>query len=62
MWKRGKIAFVVITLEVIMIIMFILKSYYGNEANARDPMHNFVPALNGQDPKMNSILDYSQCK
>ena len=62
MWKRGKIAFVVLTLEISMIIMFVLKSYYGNEANASDPMHNLAPALSGQDPKKNSILDYSQCK
>ena len=62
MWKRGKIASVVITLEVAMIIVFVLKSYYGNDANASHPMHNLAPALSGQDPKKNSIVDYSQSK
>lgn len=55
MWKRGKLAFVIFSSQVLLLVIFVLKGKYGNEANATHQSHNYAPALGGQDPKENSI-------
>lgn len=55
MWKRGKLSFVLFTLQTLILVTFVLKGEYGKEADASQPLHHYVAALGGQDPKNNSI-------
>lgn len=55
MWKRGKLAFTIFSTQVFLLVLLVLRSKYGNEANANHQSHNYAPALGGQEPEENSI-------
>lgn len=56
MWKRGKIAFAISLTQLIIIVLFVLNTDYGSDADATDFKHNLAPALGGQDVNDNPIV------
>lgn len=53
MWKRGKLGFAIILLEMFICVAMILRCEYDPTADASNPMHSYSPALGGLNPDRN---------
>lgn len=63
MWKRGKIAFAISLTQLIIIVLFVLNTDYGMDADASDyKRHSLAPAMGGQDPDENPIVHLQEGK
>lgn len=63
MWRRGKLTFIILSIEVIIIIIFTLNVDYNEHADGSDPIHSNSPAFSGLDPEENLIESnyHSKC-
>lgn len=58
MWKRGKLAFLLVLFQVSLIIAYTLCVRYDESADASDGRNSMSPALGGNDPKENTLEKY----
>lgn len=58
MWKRGKLAFSLLVVQVVFIIAYALCVKYEEGADASNGRNSLSEALGGNDPKENSIEKY----
>ncbi|KAL1426366.1 hypothetical protein MTO96_003375 [Rhipicephalus appendiculatus] len=63
MWKRGKLAFLLLLIQVSLIIVYALCVQYEVAADASNGLNSMSEALGGNAPKDNSIEKYysSEC-
>lgn len=45
MWRRGKLTFVLATTQFVVVVLYTLWSYYGDEADAYNPRHSYNPPI-----------------
>ncbi|RWS16920.1 Rh-related protein-like protein [Dinothrombium tinctorium] len=55
MWKRGKLASLLIFVQTSFLITFTLKAHYVEDADGSNPAHSLAARVGGKDPQKNAI-------
>ncbi|XP_064471208.1 ammonium transporter Rh type A-like [Ornithodoros turicata] len=58
MWQRGKLAFLLVLVQVCLIIAYTLCVQYDENADASNGKNSLSPALGGNDPRKNPLEQY----